>query len=59
LGWSTGLAYGWILGGIWRQITHLFLSELVGLAMTWLIVSVVTGAAMAKLLRGTAILKLT
>ncbi len=33
--WALGLVLGWSVGGVLRQATRLFLSELVGLAVAW------------------------
>ncbi len=49
LAWSLGLSLGWTVGGILRSLTHLFLAEVVGLAVTWLIVATVTGIGLARL----------
>ncbi len=40
--WSISLAVGWIVGGILRHFTHLFLSEVVGLGITWMLVAGLT-----------------
>jgi len=40
-GWGVGLAIGWSLGGILRLKSHLFLSELVGLTLAWVVVAAV------------------
>jgi MFS family permease len=48
--WAIGLAVGWAAGGVLRQATHLFLSELVGLAVVWLIVATITGFVLVWLL---------
>lgn len=50
LSWSLGLAFGWTVGGILRNMTHLFISEVIGLSFTWLIVGISTGFAWMKLL---------
>ena len=46
LGWGVGLAIGWSVGGILRLKSHLFLSELVGLTLAWVVVAAVTGVAL-------------
>ncbi len=33
--WGIGLPLGWGLGGLLRQLTHLFLAEVIGLSLTW------------------------
>ncbi len=49
ISWSVGLVLGWSVGGILRRITRLFLSELVGLAVTWVASSAITGFALVQL----------
>jgi hypothetical protein len=44
--WSIGLSVGWAFGGMVRTATNLFFGEVIGLALTWCIVSVITGLAM-------------
>ncbi len=41
--WAVGLVLGWGVGGILRQATRLFLSELVGLAVAWVVSSAIAG----------------
>lgn len=47
--WAIGLVFGWSVGGVLRQATRLFLSELVGLAVAWAISSAITGFALVRL----------
>jgi hypothetical protein len=49
--WGLGLSIGWGLGGILRSITRLFIGEVIGLSVTWLIVGLVTGLGMIALSR--------
>ncbi|NEO97877.1 MAG: hypothetical protein F6K58_04045 [Symploca sp. SIO2E9] len=49
--WSIGLACGWSVGGFLHQLTRLFLGEVFGLAVVWLAVSIMTGAALISLLQ--------
>ena len=51
LNWSISLAVGWIIGGILRHFTHLFLSEVVGLGVTWMLVAALMGMTLIRLLR--------
>lgn len=44
--WTIGLPIGWTIGGILRQATRLFLSEIVGLAIAWLAIAAITGIAL-------------
>ncbi len=48
LGWGVGLAIGWSVGGILRLKSHLFLSELVGLTLAWVVVAAITGVALVR-----------
>lgn len=49
--WSISLACGWFVGGVVRQLTGLFLGEVFGLAVSWLMVSIITGASLIPLLQ--------
>ncbi len=49
--WAIALGVGWTVGGVLRQSTHLFLSEVVGLTLTWMIVAAMTGISLIWLLR--------
>ncbi len=49
--WAIGLPLGWTIGGILHQATRQFLSELIGLALTWLAVSAMTGFSLMGFLR--------
>ena len=46
--WAMGLVLGWGIGGILHQTTRLFLSELVGLAVAWLVSSAIAGFALVR-----------
>jgi hypothetical protein len=48
LGWGVGLAIGWSVGGILRLKSHLFLSELVGLTLAWVVVAAITGVTLVS-----------
>lgn len=48
--WAIALGIGWTISGVLRRATHLFLSEVVGLAVTWFIVATITGIALIWLL---------
>ena len=52
VGWAIGLPIGWTVGGILRQTTRLFFSELIGLTLAWVVVAGITGVALVVLLRG-------
>jgi hypothetical protein len=47
--WSFALAVGWLVGGWLHSTTHLFLGEVMGLAVTWTIVGGMTGLAVILL----------
>ena len=47
--WAIGLVLGWSVGGVLRQVTRLFLGELVGLAIAWVTSSAITGFALIRL----------
>lgn len=50
LSWAVGLPFGWIIGGSFRSVNNLFLSEVLGLAVTWIIVGTMTGFVLKILL---------
>jgi len=41
--WTVALPVGWSVGLFLHHLTRLYLGEVVGLALTWLIVSILTG----------------
>ena len=47
--WAIGLVLGWSVGGVLRQVTRLFLGELVGLAVAWVTSSAIAGFALVHL----------
>ncbi|MCP2727962.1 hypothetical protein [Limnofasciculus baicalensis] len=49
ISWAVGLGVGWAIGGVLRQFTRLFISDVVGLAVTWLIVGAMTGYGLMRL----------
>ncbi len=49
ISWAIGLGVGWAIGGVLRQFTRLFISDVVGLAVTWLIVGAMTGYGLMRL----------
>jgi hypothetical protein len=51
LNWSISLAVGWIVGGLLRRFTQMFLSEVLGLGVTWMLVAGLTGISLIRLLR--------
>ena len=51
LAWMLGLACGWAIAGILRQLTNLFIGEVIGLVVAWLIVGLIGGLALSLLLR--------
>ncbi|MDJ0508080.1 MAG: hypothetical protein QNJ64_02315 [Crocosphaera sp.] len=51
ISWSLGLALGWVIGGILLLKTNLFLGEVIGLAIAWLLIGLQTGIGLGYLLR--------
>ncbi|MGD1906009.1 MAG: hypothetical protein ACFB0C_08455 [Leptolyngbyaceae cyanobacterium] len=52
--WMIGLMAGWFIGGELRLLTNLFVSEVVGLVVAWMIVGAIAGLILGRLLRITA-----
>jgi len=48
--WSISLVIGWVIGGILRHFSHLFLGEVLGLGVTWMLVAGFTGITLIRLL---------
>ncbi len=48
--WTIAVPIGSVIGSILRQFTQLFLGEVVGLAITWLLVAIFTGINIYKVL---------
>ncbi len=48
--WSLALSSGWLIAAIFRSKINLYIGELVGLIVTWLIVGLMTGLALIVLL---------
>jgi hypothetical protein len=51
--WAIALSVGWVLGGKLRAFTRLFIGEVVGLAFSWAIVSLISSVALTLLIRET------
>lgn len=49
--WAIALALGWCVGGVLRSLTHIFLSEVIGLGVTWLVVSAMTSIVLIQFFR--------
>ncbi|MEA5469498.1 hypothetical protein [Spirulina sp. 06S082] len=49
--WGFSLGVGWTIGGILRSLTHLYLSEAIGLGLTWICSSTIMGFALTSLLQ--------
>lgn len=54
-GWAIALSAGWVFGGKLRALSGLFLGEVVGLACTWAIVSLISSVALTLLIRETLV----
>lgn len=50
ISWAVSLAMGWIAGAVFRGITGIFLGEVIGLAIAWFFLAILTGVAMVWLL---------
>ncbi|BAB76970.1 hypothetical protein ACN23B_26425 [Anabaena sp. FACHB-709] len=50
--WAIAIPIGTTIGFILRRLTHLFLGEVAGLAITWLVVAILTGINAYRLDRG-------
>ena len=50
--WAVAIALGWLVGGHLRATSHLFVSEVIGLIVTWGMVAALTGLALVQLLAG-------
>lgn len=50
LSWAIALPIGSVVGMALHQLTRLFFGEVIGLAITWLIVSILTGMTAHKLI---------
>lgn len=50
LSWGVALPIGWMVGGILRQTTGFFLGDVIGLAVAWTIIGLMTGVALVRLL---------
>ncbi|MGP1384757.1 MAG: hypothetical protein ACTS2F_14425 [Thainema sp.] len=46
--WMIGLAAGWAIARELRQVTNLFVSEVFGLVITWLIVGLINGIVLGR-----------
>lgn len=46
ISWSLGLSIGWMIGGILHSMTHLFLGEVLGLIVVWILVGIQTGTVL-------------
>ncbi|ABA22138.1 conserved hypothetical protein [Trichormus variabilis ATCC 29413] len=53
--WAIAIPIGTTIGFILCRLTHLFLGEVAGLAMTWLVVAILTGINAYKLDRGVGV----
>ncbi|WP_353930734.1 hypothetical protein WJM97_21100 [Okeanomitos corallinicola TIOX110] len=49
--WAIALSFGSVIGVIFYNSTNLFLGEIIGLAFTWLVFSILTGISAYKLFK--------
>lgn len=49
--WAVALSIGAMTGSFLHNLTQLFLGEIVGLSITWLLVSILTGISACRLLK--------
>jgi hypothetical protein len=52
--WAVAIALGWLVGGGLRAISHLFISEVIGLMVAWGAVAALSGLGMVGMLYGKA-----
>lgn len=48
--WAVGIAFGWLVGGILRSASHLFVSEVFGLMVAWGAIAALSGVGIVSLL---------
>lgn len=48
--WAVAIAFGWLLGGVLRLASNLFVSEVIGLAAAWGIIAALSGVAIVGML---------
>lgn len=48
--WAVAIALGWLVSGSLRATSHLFISEVIGLAVAWGAIAALSGVAIAELL---------
>ncbi len=48
--WAVAIAFGWLIGGGLRAISHLFVSEVIGLIVVWGVVAALSGLGLVGLL---------
>ncbi|MEB3342290.1 hypothetical protein [Okeania sp.] len=52
IAWAIGLSLGWAVGGLIYQESGFFISEVIGLSVTWFLVAAITGIALIRLYPG-------
>lgn len=53
--WAVAIALGWLIGGGLRAISHLFISEVVGLIVAWGVVATLSGLGIVGMLQARVI----
>ncbi|NJM96283.1 MAG: hypothetical protein HC800_02905 [Phormidesmis sp. RL_2_1] len=48
--WAVAIALGWLIGGSLRALSHLFVSEVVGLGVAWGVIAALSGLGIVGLL---------
>ena len=48
--WAVSMALGWIVGGMLRTTTHLFISEVIGLMVAWGAIAALSGIGIVGLI---------
>ena len=48
--WAVAIAFGWLIGGSLRVVSHLFVSEVVGLMVAWGAIAALSGIGIVGLL---------
>lgn len=47
--WAVAIAFGWLIGGCLRAVSHLFISEVLGLMVAWGVIAALSGIGIVGL----------